>query len=258
MRFLCRRGADLAWAAAAGCSGLKSSNLALAFAGLTLIVALASPIADPAAAGGGGAELRGWTAAGEPDAFDYTWLRDGGLRFGHEALTDMAARRDRARRWPRGALSGPDRGARCRCARRPPRSAPISRVHDGRRAAARQLLARDWTDVPVLPPCLTTALLACDAFFVDLDGDGRDEILLAYGTDARWWAGVMRQGDGGGWYVAGTMAAPPCPGSSDGPAPGISRRSSPNNLARIAGGWLRAAGNAGPKPASACPALSWL
>ena len=62
--------------------------------------------------------------------------------------------------------------------------------------------------------------MSCDAFFADLDGDGRSEILLAYGTDARWWAAVMKQGQDaremdGGWYVAGTLAAPPCPGGLD-------------------------------------------
>ena len=75
------------------------------------------------------------------------------------------------------------------------------------------MLARDWSHVADAPPCLTSAAIACDAFFADLDGDGRSEVLLAYGNDQRWWAGLMKQGAGGGWYVAGTLAAPACPGS---------------------------------------------
>jgi hypothetical protein len=74
------------------------------------------------------------------------------------------------------------------------------------------LVARDWSGVAGAPPCLSNASLACDAFFADVDGDGRNEILLAYGSDARWWASVMKQGQGGGWYVEGTLAAPSCPG----------------------------------------------
>jgi len=93
------------------------------------------------------------------------------------------------------------------------------------------LLARDWSGVASAPPCLTSAALTCDAFFSDLDGDGHDEILLAYGTDARWWAAVMKQGSGGGWYVAGTLAAPPCPGGLD------ALRAGHFALARPSGSW---------------------
>ena len=78
----------------------------------------------------------------------------------------------------------------------------------------RVLLARDWSQVAGAPPCLANASLACDAFFADVDGDGRSEIILAYGTDARWWASVMKQGQDsqgnmrGGWYVEALLAAP--------------------------------------------------
>ena len=69
----------------------------------------------------------------------------------------------------------------------PPKSAPISPCARPARLPA-ALLARDWSQCAGVPPCLTKPAMACDAFFPDLDGDGRDEILLAYGNDARWWA----------------------------------------------------------------------
>ena len=54
--------------------------------------------------------------------------------------------------------------------------------------------------------------------FGSFDYDRDVERAMAYGSDARWWASVMKQGQGGhgkmngGWYVEGTLAAPSCPG----------------------------------------------
>jgi hypothetical protein len=194
---------------------IEGSNLAMAFAGLALIAALASPIADPARLAVEAQRFRLEQHRVTADAFDFTWLRDGGLRFGHEALAQMAATKSATARGAFEALAAKP------SAERPTpteiganihvHSAPG--LHDGVLPAG--LLARDWSGVAGAPPCLTSAALGCDAFFSDLDGDGRSEIILAYGTDARWWAAVMKQGVGSGWYVAGTLAAPPCPGGLD-------------------------------------------
>lgn len=189
---------------------IEGGNLALAFAGLALIGVLASPIADPARLGVATQIFRLDQHKVSPDAFDFTWLRDGGLRFGREALTGMAAQK---------GLPGVARGAFLALNAVPEAARPSPteiganiQVHQGQALPA-GLLARDWRGVSGAPPCLTAASLRCDAFFADLDGDGRQEVLLAYGNDARWWASVMKEGKGGGWYVAGTLAAPPCPGS---------------------------------------------
>ena len=197
---------------------IEGSNLAMAFAGLALIVALASPIADPARLAVESQSLRLDQHRIAADAFDFTWLRDGGLRFGHNALTAMAASK---------AAPAVTRGAFEALAAKPAAARPTPteiganlHVHSATGLPA-GLLARDWSGVAGAPPCLTNAALGCDAFFSDLDGDGHSEIILAYGTDARWWAAVMKQGldkdgkMGGGWYVAGTLAAPPCPGGLD-------------------------------------------
>ena len=44
------------------------------------------------------------------------------------------------------------------------------------------------------------------AWFMDLNADGRDEILLVYGSDARWQASAMMLARGE-WAPAGTLAA---------------------------------------------------
>jgi len=69
------------------------------------------------------------------------------------------------------------------------------------------LSARDWSQVMGAPPCLITASQGCEAFFLDLNGDHRPEILLVTGNETRWWAAVMEQDAGGGWRQAGQLTS---------------------------------------------------
>jgi hypothetical protein len=194
---------------------IEGSNLALGFAALMLMAALASPLADPARLAVAAQNYRLEQHQVTADAFDYTWLRDHGLRFGHEALIKMESSQAEplVARGAFIALAAPP------AARRPAPTEIGANIHvQSGQALPAGLLARDWSQVAGAPPCLTNASLACDAYFLDVDGDGRNEILLAYGSDARWWASVMKQGQDsqgnmrGGWYVEGTLAAPSCPG----------------------------------------------
>ena len=163
---------------------MEGSNLSMAFAGLTLIAALASPVADPARLAVAAQRFRLEQHKVAADAFDFIWLRDGGLRFGHEALTGMAANTS-APVLARGAFEA--LAAKPSAGRPTPTEIGANiHVHSASGLPA-GLLARDWAGVTGAPPCLTSASLVSDAFFSDLDGDGQSEILLAYGTDARWW-----------------------------------------------------------------------
>ena len=69
------------------------------------------------------------------------------------------------------------------------------------------LLARDWSQVTGAPPCLATAAQSCEAYFRDLNDDGRPEILLVTGNETRWWAAVMEEDAAGRWRLAGRLAA---------------------------------------------------
>jgi hypothetical protein len=73
-----------------------------------------------------------------------------------------------------------------------------------------ELLAQNWSRTDAAP-CLTKASIACDVWFLDLDGDGRKEILFAYGDGTRVKANVMRQ-TGGRWVEAAAVASLPCQG----------------------------------------------
>jgi hypothetical protein len=187
---------------------MERSNPALGFAGLMLLAALASPLADPARLAVAAQSFRLDRHQVAADAFDYIWLRDHGLRFGHVALTRMeAGDQPDIARGALAALAAPPAGLR------PTPTEIGANIHVySKEPLPAALLERDWSRVNAAPPCLTHSAFSCDAFFADLDGDGGNEILLAYGSDAHWWASLMRQGDGGGWYVAGTVAGPPCPG----------------------------------------------
>jgi hypothetical protein len=193
---------------------IEGSNLALAFSGLVLVAVLASPLADPARLAVEAQSFRLDQHRVTADAFDYVWLRDHGLRFGRETLNRMAASKDQplVARGAFMALNAPPAGLRPA----PTEIGANIHTYSGRLPAG--LLKQDWSKTPGAPPCLTNAALACDAFFADLDGDGRNEIILAYGSDANWWASIMKQNvlkqdlAGGDWRMAGTLAAPSCPG----------------------------------------------
>lgn len=73
-----------------------------------------------------------------------------------------------------------------------------------------ELLGQDWSGTDAAP-CLTRASIACDIWFLDLDGDGRDEILFAHGEGSRVKANVMRKSRSG-WIEVAAAASAPCPG----------------------------------------------
>ncbi|MDB5736050.1 MAG: hypothetical protein JWN16_2687 [Alphaproteobacteria bacterium] len=182
--------------------------MALLLVGLCL--ALASPLADPlqlAVASQAGRLERG---AVDPAVFDFSYLRRQGVRFGADALAAMVHSHT-----PEVARDAAIMLSAAPGAEAPPPSeigANITVRTPGARLPA-LLLAHDWSaeKIPV-PPCLTRPAMTCDAWFMDLDRDGTAEILLVYGTDARWWATVMKQTKTG-WRPAASFASPSCRGS---------------------------------------------
>jgi hypothetical protein len=194
---------------------IERANIVQAIIVLGLLAALLSPIADPARLAVASQMLRLDSGKVAADDFDFAWLGSSGGAFGHQALEQIVARK-----------TAPDqaRGAFLALVTRPDTARPAPteiganievRGGVGRLPAA--LLARDWSQVktPGVPPCLTKPALPCDAYFIDLDGDGRDEIVLVYGNDRAWWGGVMKEDAAGQWNVAGTLSAPACSGSLD-------------------------------------------
>lgn len=232
---------------------LEIINPILSLAVVAGCLALASPLADPLklAVDAQAARLR---AGADPDMFDFAWLKNRGGRFGAEALMRLAIgpSPDIARAASAALTAPPDADA-------PPPSqiganitvrTPGARLPDA-------LLAQDWVHAPgPVPPCLTKPALACDAWFLDLDGDGAREILLVHGTDARWWASVLKQ-VGGQWHAAASFASPRCHGLLTALRQGRFQQVAPLPGWRdllVAG--LRITAKQGPAPEPPCPKLN--
>jgi Domain of unknown function (DUF4153) len=188
---------------------IEPANRVLALLLLAVCVSLCTPLADPLKLAVNAQTAR-LAHGADPATFDFAWLKQEGVRFGRQALDDMtrSASPEIARDAAVTLSTTPDTSA-------PPPSqigANITVRTPGARLPG-TLLNRDWSGVAgAVPPCLTKPALACDAWFLDLDRDGVTEILLVYGTDARWWASVMKQRSGG-WAPVASFASPACRGT---------------------------------------------
>lgn len=189
---------------------IEEPNIALAFALAVAALALASPLADPMRLAAASQVARLQAGLVREDGFDFAALARDDARFGYETLQALA--HDASPAIARDAtltLAAPPREMMA-----PTQvGANITVRTSGARLPA-ALLSRDWSALPAadVPPCLTSPRMTCEAWFMDLDGDGRDEILLVYGSDSRWWATALKEKDGV-WNPAGTLASPNCWGS---------------------------------------------
>ena len=186
---------------------IEGANIALAPMLVAAVLALATPLADPLGLAVKAQAARLENGEADPALFDFAWLRRAG-RFGTEALAAMtrsanplvARLATETLAAPPGADVPPPSQIGANIAVR----TPGARLPDS-------LLRQNWAAIPAAPPCLTRPTLSCDAWFLDLDGDGAREILLVYGNNVRWWAGVMKE-ERGVWTAAATLASPTCPG----------------------------------------------
>jgi hypothetical protein len=187
--------------------GIERVNLVLAVLVAAACLALCTPLADPL-----GLSVQAQVARlkqSDPALFDFAWLNRDGARFGHAALQDLAhSDTPEIARDATLALSVPP------ASDTPPPSEIGANItmHTPGGHIPQSLLDQDWSGFHV-PPCLNKPAQACDAWLLDLDGDGANEVLLVHGNDARWWASVMKQDWRGAWSVAATLASPPCHGS---------------------------------------------
>jgi hypothetical protein len=189
---------------------IEAANISLALLLIVACAALATPLADPVKLAVTAQSQRLQSGRADPATFDYDYLRRSGLRFGHGALLALTAAPfpDIARDAAISLRTAPNSEA--------PTPTEIGANITVRTPGARlpnSLLEHDWSKTAGVPPCLTKPALACDAWFLDLDGDGVREILLVYGNDARWWASVMKADARGNWSPAATLASPACRGT---------------------------------------------
>ena len=202
-------GGGYIWAALSSGPWLKRierTNVATAFVVISVIVALFSPILDPARIAVADQASRLVSGRISPDRFDFRFLRFGGQRFGQETLRKL-----------QGLKTGPGAALIARRAAEtnqlefawqtpatPPRRLAASlTVYPKGKALPPGFLTQDW-DRPdegsIVGPCVATAG-PCDAFFADMNGDGVDEVLLA--DDSSLW--IYKLGADGKWAPIGTL-----------------------------------------------------
>jgi len=197
--------------------GLAGVNIAAAFTVLAVLLALLTPLADPARLATNDQLARLDAGKVTPADFDVGYLRFDGARYGPAALALLEAQTGRP-----GAAELRARIAAVRKLQgrhQIDRLGPAPRLADNLRvwpAGARlpdSFLAMDWaaeSNTPFLPDCLLRNGQTCDALVLDLDRDGQDEVLLV--GEGRTRSVAFARTDAR-WRVAGTYATGnACPG----------------------------------------------
>lgn len=206
---------------------LQATNIATAYVILAVLLAIFSPIADPARIAVADQMARLESGKTSPDKFDYKFLRFHAGRYGMTALRELAARTQGAdaaliaQRANQALLLQyqyqPLETAAAPTAQT--RAANITVVQPPGQTLPDDFLAQEWTGQRLqylIPRCLTanTPIQKCEAVLADLDGDGTPEILLL-NTPSGGGAAFKRADDGKGWAILGPIANAQCQGVRD-------------------------------------------
>lgn len=205
-------------------------NVGTAFVVLATLLLLFSPLPDPARLSVNDQLAR--LASGRVSAqdFDFEYLQKDGKRFGREALVRLdsiaggpnaalirrriAAASEAKRAWM-PAEGRPDAGPQVAAEDKLDAAAiaPNLRMQPQGSRLPEGFLQTDWTDLPqgvYGPDCLHERGQLCDVYQLDLDGDGKPELLLVAANGAR--ALVVKESADGKWQVAATgqLGTPRC------------------------------------------------
>jgi len=174
------------------------------------ILLLFTPIADPARLAVDDQVGRLLAGKMSPDKFDFDFLTYKAGRYGSDALTRLAALKGGPRNAQIAALAAAGQQAQ-HPEQQPPAVSLAQRLNVYPKGAAvpASLLSQDWSQDPGQQPCFVTLVQpgACDAYVLDIDGDGAPEVLLTPETGA---GGVMLevyQQSGGRWRDIGELNA---------------------------------------------------
>lgn len=187
-------------------------NVAAAFLVLGVLLALFTPIADPARLAVNNQLGRLESGAVRANAFDYAYLRQEGGRWGRDALNALAdaGSNQTIRKMAKAALAGAPAVAAGPAAK-PDLTKTITVYPTGSTLPA-SFLAQDWSHSDdVVVSCLTSASARCDAFLADIYGDSRSEVILADGGSSYVSATIYAWQASGKWKAIGTFNGS-CPG----------------------------------------------
>ena len=203
---------------------LESVNIFVAFLILVIIGSLFTPVADPARLSVLSQVARLEAGITKSSAFDFNYLRFQGGRYGEVALRELehwngtGAAQVRAGARDALALSG-TRLAVITIATANKASKSAIPVYPSGRHLPAYFLNHDWSrdGTEVVPTCLRFPYVKCDAVFLDLDGDGVDEILFLSANVAgqvEYWDGTVMKADSQGiWKAVGRIDGTFCKGA---------------------------------------------
>lgn len=218
-------GAGYFWAALRSpqwLSRIAPVNIFTAFMLLFLLLAIFSPALDPAriSVNSQVAHLRAGniTAA----AFDYDYLRFSGQRFGQDALRDLQSDNTLADAATVRLKAAAALAKQTEWNAQPAKMsrellATNIRVWPNGAALPADFLAQDWPAAMKdeswqYPECLRDSGKTCDAYLIDLDADGTQEVALQLGSGS---LGVLKRGPQG-WHRIGNLLLPfNCPGTRE-------------------------------------------
>jgi hypothetical protein len=187
-----------------------SVNIAVAFVLLALLLALFSPVADPARISVDNQMARLSAGRIKADQFDFNFLRFDGARYGLAALKELQTRTqgpDAALLREQAALAL-NRKTPLPAGRAPSRPVDLASnvtVWPKTAQLPASFLQMRWNTLErtwELPQCLIKPA-ACDAYLIDLSGDGKPEILLV-GSERNAGSVVLMENDAGRWDAVGT------------------------------------------------------
>ena len=190
-------------------------NRANAFLVLALLLALFSPLADPARLAVNHQLARLASGKVAADRFDYAYLRTNGARYGRAALAQLkgATGKDAATiRQGAAEATRPVRPNVRRSAETKAGPADLARnltVWPRTAQLPQSFLGHKWSAHVGrwgYPPCLQQAGEQCDAFLLDLSGDGKPEVIVI-GAQPGGGATVMGEDGQGQWSPVAVLPA---------------------------------------------------
>jgi hypothetical protein len=191
--------------------GVARVNVAVAFLILATLPALFSPVADPARLMVQAQAAR--LVAGKVDArhFNFDSFRCDGARYGTAALERMKAQVNgtQASLIRENAQAALQRKLPEHCGAEQPDKVDVAanlRVWPVTEKLPASFLAENWMAAHMWPKplCLTLANKQCDAYLIDLNGDGKHEVLLI-GAGQNSGAVVLGEDENGRWQLAATV-----------------------------------------------------
>jgi hypothetical protein len=180
---------------------LETTNIAMAFVVIAVLLALCTPVADPRRLSVGDQVARLHAGKVKADQFDFTFLRFKAGRVGRDALIALGKDRDMAISQAAAKVISTARADELAAADDKPFAK--TRIYPAGASLPASFVKQDWTAGDWLICAVPGS--RCDMVLLDTDGDGVEEVLVGQGGVFE----IYRLGAAQRWTKVGTTA-PAC------------------------------------------------